>query len=166
MPIIDIVIAAAIVTSVIVGIIRGFVKEAISIATLLLAIWLALFFGPSIGSISESWIESPDLQDWFGRTLIFLIVLALGGLLGWGLAKLVRMSALGGVDRMAGSIFGAIRGVLLAALVILVGEFAELDDNRWWYQSKMIPHLYVVADWIQDMAPKGYELLAPVEELI
>jgi hypothetical protein len=80
MPIIDIVIAVAIAISVIVGIIRGFVKEAISIAALLVAIWAALFFGPSVGGISESWIASRDLQMWFGRILVFAVILSIGGL--------------------------------------------------------------------------------------
>ena len=82
MPIIDIVIAVAIAISVIVGIVRGFVKEAISVASLLVAIWAALFFGPGIGEISDSWISSPDIQAWFGRILVFAVVLSVGGLLG------------------------------------------------------------------------------------
>ncbi len=64
MPIIDILIAVAIVISVIVGVIRGFVKESISIAALLVAIWAALYFGPEVGDISDSWIASEELQGW------------------------------------------------------------------------------------------------------
>jgi len=71
MPIIDILIAVAVVISVIVGIIRGFVKEAISLAALLVAIWAALYFGPSVGEISDSWISSQELKAWFGRVLVF-----------------------------------------------------------------------------------------------
>ena len=75
MPIIDIVIAVAIAISVVVGIIRGFVKEAISIAALLIAIWAALFFGPRVGDISDSWLSSEELQMWFGRILVFAVIL-------------------------------------------------------------------------------------------
>jgi membrane protein required for colicin V production len=67
MPIIDILIAVAILVSVVVGIFRGFVKEAISIAALLVAIWAALYFGPEAGDISENWFKSEELQMWFGR---------------------------------------------------------------------------------------------------
>ena len=73
MPIIDILIAVAVVISVIVGIIRGFVKEAISMAALLVAIWAALYFGPSVGEISDSWISSQELKAWFGRVLVFAV---------------------------------------------------------------------------------------------
>jgi membrane protein required for colicin V production len=166
MPIIDIVIAVAIAISVVVGIIRGFVKEAISIAALLVAIWAALFFGPAVGGVSESWIASQDLQVWFGRILVFAVILSIGGLLGWGISKLVRLSVLSGMDRLAGAVFGAARGILLAALFILGGEFAGFNNDDWWQRSIFIPHLESVAEWIKVMAPQGYEILVPEQEMI
>ena len=166
MPIIDILIAVAIAISVIVGIVRGFVKEAISIASLLVAIWAALYFGPGIGEISDSWISSEDLQVWFGRILVFAVILSIGGLLSWGVSKLVRLSVLSGMDRLAGSMFGALRGILLAALFILGGQFAGFDNDTWWQRSILIPHLEAVSEWIKVMAPQGYEILVPGEETI
>lgn len=164
MPIIDILIAVAIIISVIVGIMRGFVKEAISIASLLLAIWAALYFGPSVGDVSDSWLGSEGAQMWFGRILVFAVVLAIGGLVGWGISKIVRMSALGGVDRFFGAMFGSVRGILLVALAVIGGEYAGFSGDGWWQESRLIPRLYVVADWIKIMAPKGFELLTPDED--
>jgi len=166
MPIIDIVIVIAIAISVVVGIIRGFVKEAISIAALLVAIWAALYFGPAVGEISDSWISSIELQMWFGRILVFAVILSIGGLLGWGISKLVRLSVLSGVDRLAGSVFGAARGILLAALFVLGGQFAGFSNDDWWQNSISIPYLEQVADWIRVMAPQGYEILVPEQEMI
>jgi len=166
MPIIDILIAVAVIISVIVGIIRGFVKEAISMAALLVAIWAALYFGPSVGEISDSWISSQELKAWFGRVLVFAVILSIGGLLGWGISKLVRLSVLSGMDRLAGSAFGAGRGILLAALFVLGGEFAGFDNDPWWQKSILIPHLEVVAEWIEVMAPQGYEILVTEPEMI
>ena len=163
MPIIDIIIAVAIAISVIVGAVRGFVKEAISIVALLVAIWAALYFGPGVGDVSDSWIGSEELQTWFGRILVFAIILSVGGLLGWGISKLVRLSVLSGIDRLVGAAFGAARGILLAALAVLAGQFAGFGNDDWWLHSKTIPYLEVVADWIKVMAPQGYELLIPDE---
>jgi membrane protein required for colicin V production len=166
MPIIDIVIIVAVTISVIIGIVRGFVKEAISIAALLVAIWAALYFGPSVGQVSESWIASQELQVWFGRILVFAVILSIGGLLGWGISKLVRLSILSGMDRLAGAVFGAARGLLLVALLVLAGEFAGFSNDEWWQRSLLIPYLEQVAEWIKVMAPQGYEILVPEEELI
>ena len=163
MPIIDIIIAVALAASIIIGFVRGFVKESISIATLVIAIWAALYFGPAVGEISQSWLNSVELQVWFGRILVFAIILSIGGLLGWGISKLVRLSVLSGLDRFMGSLFGMLRGVLLVALLVIGGQFSGFDNDDWWQQSRLLPHFAVVADWIKVMAPVGYELIVPDE---
>ncbi len=163
MPVIDILIAIAVIISIVVGFIRGFVKEAMSIASLLIAIWAALYFGPAVGDVSESWLRSEELQMWFGRVLVFAIILSIGGLLGWGISKLVRLSVLSGIDRLLGCLFGTLRGILFLAIFIIGGQFAGFDNDDWWLQSRLIPHFEVVADWIKLMAPQGYELLVPDE---
>lgn len=164
MPIIDIIIAAALLLSIVVGLMRGFVKEAISIAALLIAIWASLYFGPAVGDVSSSWLSSEELQMWFGRILVFTIILSVGGLLSWGISKLVRMSVLSGMDRFLGSLFGIVRGILLLAVFIIGGQFAGFDNDDWWLHSRLIPHVEVVADWIKVMAPRGLELLMPDDE--
>jgi len=163
MPIIDIIIAVALVTSIVIGFVRGFVKESISIATLVIAIWAALYFGPAVGKVSQSWLSGEELQTWFGRILVFAIILSIGGLLGWGISKLVRLSVLSGFDRLLGSLFGALRGILLVALFVIGGQFSGFDNDDWWLKSRLLPHVEVVADWIKVMAPKGYELIIPDE---
>ncbi len=159
MPIADIVIAVAVAISVVVGFMRGFIKEAISITSLLIAIWAALHFGHNVGGISEGWLSSEELQIWFGRFLIFIVILAIGGLLGWGISKIIRLSALSGADRAFGVIFGFCRGVVLLAVFIIGGEFGGFDNDNWWRKSRLIPYGDHVADWIRVMAPKGVEIL-------
>lgn len=161
MPIIDIVIVIAILISVVIGLVRGFIKEAISLAALLLAIWAALYLGPAVGTAMASWLESAELQMWFGRVLVFAVLLSIGGLLGWGLSKLIRLSILSGMDRFLGSLFGFVRGILLIAVVIIIGQFSDLDEAGWWKSSLLVPHLETVADWIKVMAPQGYDLITP-----
>lgn len=161
MPIADIVIAVAIVISIVVGIFRGFVKEALSIVTLLVAIWAAMNFGADAGHLSESWLGSDGLQLWFGRILVFVVVLAIGGLLGWGISKIVRLSILSGTDRALGGVFGFCRGAVLVAVFVIGGQLAGFDKDYWWQTSRLIPYGTYVADWIRVMAPKGVEMLRP-----
>jgi membrane protein required for colicin V production len=163
MPIADIVIAIAIVISVAVGIFRGFVKEAISIVSLLVAIWAAMNFGAYAGRWSENWVGSEGMQLWIGRILIFVVVLAVGGLIGWGFSKLVRLSALDGTDRSLGALFGFGRGALLLGVFVIGGQLASFDQDEWWKNSRLIPYGNTVADWIRVMAPRGVELLRDME---
>lgn len=161
MPIADVLIAIVVTISVLIGFVRGFVKEAISIASLLIAIWAAMFMGPRVGTLSSEWLSSPGAQMWFGRVLVFVVILTVGGLLGWGLSKLVRWSILSGVDRVLGTAFGLCRSVLLIGLAVIGGQFADFDRDQWWQRSVLIPYGEFVADWISVMAPKGLELLQP-----
>ncbi len=163
MPVIDIIIVIAIIISVIIGLLRGFVKEAIAIAALLFAIWAALYLGPALGKAMAGWLDSEEMQMWFGRIFLFAVIVSLGALLSWGLSKLIRLSLLAGMDRFLGSVFGFARAVLLVGLAILAGQYVGFDNDDWWHNSILIPHLQVVADWINVMAPQGYELLTPEE---
>ena len=161
MPVIDIAITVVVLVSIGVGFARGLVKEAMSIASLLVAVWAAFNFGAEVGTLSNSWLSSPELQLWFGRILLFIVILMLGGLLGWGVAKLVRLSVLSGTDRVLGMIFGLARGAVLIAVVVIAGQYAEFDDNGWWEESVLIPYAEFVADWLLFMAPVGLELIQP-----
>jgi membrane protein required for colicin V production len=164
MPIADVVIAVAVLISVAVGIFRGFVKEAISIVTLLVALWAAMNFGAYAGRWSESWIESEGIQLWVGRTLVFVVILAIGGLVGWMFSRLVRLSALNGTDRSLGALFGFGRGALLLGVFVIGGQLASFDRDQWWQNSRLIPYGAKVADWIRVMAPKGVDMLQKDEE--
>jgi membrane protein required for colicin V production len=152
MPVIDIIIVIAIIISVIIGLLRGFVKEAIAIAALLFAIWAA-----------AGWLDSEEMQVWFGRIFLFAVIVSLGALVSWGLSKLVRVSLLAGMDRFLGSVFGLARAVLLVGLAVLAGQYAGFDNDDWWLDSMLIPRFEVVASWINVMAPQGYDLLTPDE---
>jgi membrane protein required for colicin V production len=161
MPVADVVIAIVVVISVTVGIFRGFVKEALSVATLLIAAWAAMNFGADAGRFGEVWISSEGLQVWFGRILVFVAILAVGGLLGWGISRLVRLSILSGTDRALGGLFGFCRGALLIGVFIIGGQLASFDRDAWWQSSRLIPYGTIVADWIRNMAPKGFDLFKP-----
>ncbi|MDJ0939230.1 MAG: CvpA family protein [Woeseiaceae bacterium] len=161
MPFIDIIIAVAIIVSIVVGFVRGIVKEGVSIGALVFAIWGALYFGPVIGGIAKGWLSAEEARVWLGRIVVFTIILSLGGLASWGLSKVIRVSVLSGIDRMAGSLFGALRGILFAAIFVLIGEFAGFSNDEWWADSHLIPHFAVVADWVEEFAPKGLDMITP-----
>lgn len=163
MTIVDFVIIVAVLASVVVGVIRGIVREAIAIAALLIAIWAALHLGPYAGGWLGGSMGSSELELWAGRFLVFIIILAIGGLTGWGVSKIVRMAGLSGTDRYLGGLFGMLRAVVLIGLFVLLGRYAAFDAETWWLESELIPYAETVADWIDVMAPKGLEILQPDE---
>jgi membrane protein required for colicin V production len=163
MTMVDFVIIVAVLASVVVGVIRGIVREAIAMAALLLAIWAALHLGPYAGGWLGGSMGSTEIELWAGRGLVFIIILALGGLAGWGISKIVRLAGLTGTDRYLGGLFGLLRAVVLAGLFALLGRYAAFDVENWWLESRLIPYAETVADWIEVMAPKGMDMLQPDE---
>jgi membrane protein required for colicin V production len=159
MPIADIVISVTVSISVVVGFMRGFVKETISIFSLLIAIWTSMHFGYEAGILSASWISAAELQLLFGRILIFIAILAIGSLLGWGISKIIRLSILSGMDRILGAIFGFGRSAILIAIFIIGGQLASFNNDDWWLKSRLLPYGSYVAAWIRVIAPKGIDLL-------
>lgn len=165
MTIVDLLIIVMIFASVVLGAIRGIVRETIAIAALLLAIWAALHLGPYAGAWLGGSLGSSEIEMWAGRFLVFIIILALGALAGWGVSKIIRMAGLTGTDRSLGGLFGLARAIVLIGLFVLLGRYAAFDAKAWWLESRLIPYAEDVADWIEVMAPKGMEMLRP-EELI
>jgi membrane protein required for colicin V production len=159
MEIVDIIILFATLVSVIIGWLRGLVRESMSIAALLIAIWAAMRLGPFAGGWLGGTLDSTELQLWAGRFLVFIVILAVGAFLGWGVSKIVHLSGLSGTDRALGGVFGLIRAALLVGVFVLGGRYAGFDAELWWLESRIIPYGEYIADWIIEMAPRGMEML-------
>ena len=159
MDIIDIIILFATLVSVVIGWLRGLVREALAIAALLIAIWAAMRLGPFAGGWLGGTIDSTEFQMWAGRFLVFVVILAVGAFLGWGVSKIVHLSGLSGTDRALGAVFGLIRAALLVGVFVLGGRYAGFDAELWWLESRIIPYGEYIADWIIEMAPRGMEML-------
>ena len=65
------------------------------------------------------------------------------------------------MDRMLGALFGFGRALLLVGVFILGGRFAGFDNDTWWSDSILIAQLDFLADWIEEMAPEGLDMLTP-----
>ena len=63
----------------------------------------------------------------------------------------------------AASISADCRGIVLVAVFIIGGQYASFDQDNWWRESRFIPYVSQVSDWLRVMAPKGMEMLQPPE---
>lgn len=145
--------------SVLVGVFRGFIKEAISVGSLLIAVWAAFHFAPSGESLLGEWIESAALRIWVARIAIFALVLMLGGLAGFLIARFANQVGMSGADRLLGVLFGLTRGAILCGLIVIVGPYLSLDKDDWWQQSKLLPTATRVAGAIAILAPRAYDYI-------
>jgi membrane protein required for colicin V production len=145
--------------SMLLGLFRGFVREAIALLAWLGVLWLAWRYAPLVEPLFRGAIDEP-MSTWAARTVIVISVLIVGWLLAAILSYFLRHSALSVmVDRLLGVLFGIVRGAVVIAVVVLLAQFAHLEQTKWWRTSKLLPYATECAGWIQTFAETGMEAL-------
>ena len=135
----DYVIIAAVLISALVGAARGLLREAIALVTWIVALIIAWHFADLIEPHLGGLLSTPTVKAWAARLIIVLAVVLIGALAGALANKFVRLSIFGGMDRLGGFAFGALRGLVLLGIFVVLGQLLRLDQDRWWRESHLIP---------------------------
>lgn len=151
----DYVIIAAVLISALVGVARGLLREAIALVSWVVALILAWHFSdlvePHLGGV----LAAPAVKPWVARLIILMLVLLVGGLIGAAAAQFVRLSIFSGMDRAAGFAFGALRGLLLLGIFVMLGQLLNLDRDHWWRDSHLIPVGESIANGVRILVGEG-----------
>jgi membrane protein required for colicin V production len=151
----DYLIIGIIAVSASISLVSGFVRDAVSIVVWVAAFWLAIVFARPFSGLLARYIESAMLQVVIAFAVIFVGTLLLGALVGFLAGMLVGKTGLTGTDRAIGIVFGAARGLILAALLILALGLTRMPQEGWWRQSVMITWLqplvceFAVGEWMR-----------------
>ena len=152
MAIIDWVILIVIVLSVLSAAKTGLIVEVFSLAGLLLGLLLASWNYQRLTPWVTEWIHSLAAAE----ALAFLII-ALGVMIAAALAgRIVRWSVksigLGWADRIAGAVFGLVKGCALVTIAVMVMA-AFAPQATWVRQSRFAPGFLAVARSAAVVAP-------------
>lgn len=139
--------------STIVGLWRGFVVEVMSLAVWVAAFWLAFAFGDEAAALFEGTVQAPSARLFLGYAMLFVGALMVGGLATWLMGKLVKSTGLSGTDRLLGLVFGVLRGVALACVLVLVLGFTAMPRDPWWRESRLLPEFQRGAEWLRTWLP-------------
>ena len=146
--------------SMLLGFIRGFVREAIGVIAWLGGLWLAWRYAPAVEPLLAGRVGDPPVSTWAARTLIVLAVLIVGWIVAGLLSYLLRHSGLSiMVDRLLGLVTGFVRGAVVVAVFVLLGQFVQLTGTSWWKGSRLIPYASEAAGWLQSFAETGMSVL-------
>ena len=151
----DIVIIAIVMLSAMISLVRGFVREAFSLAIWVLAFWLSWSFFRDLEVPLREWIGSPTARLGIAFGLLMIATLTVGGLVNYLIIQLVERTGMSGTDRLIGMIFGAARGVLLVAVLVLLAGLTPLPTEPWWIESAMVGYFEELAYWLRDLLPPG-----------
>ena len=126
------------------GVFRGLLKEVCSLLGLLVGGFLAFRYQGPLGEVimdASGWPSQLSLVLAF--LALFLSSVVFFGLFGYLLSRFVKLVFLGGMNRVAGAIFGIIQGVLLLAVVLFAVSLRPLPKTiePVFLQSQLAPPL-------------------------
>jgi membrane protein required for colicin V production len=147
----DYLVIAGIVISAVVGALRGFLREAVALITWVAALFIAWHFSDLIEPHLGGLLASASVRVWAARTILVILILLLGTVIGVALSHFVRVSIFSGTDRFLGLLFGALRGLIVLGVFIILGQLLRLEDERWWRQSTLIPYGESIANGLRTL---------------
>lgn len=153
----DLIIIAILALSALLAFMRGFVREVLSIGAWVGAALATIYGFPLLQPFARKYIEVTLFADIAAGVSIFVVALIILTVLSHALAKNVRGSALGAVDRSLGLLFGLVRGAVLVCLAYLVMAWAIPQEDRpvWIAESRTLPLVQQGADLLLKILPES-----------
>jgi membrane protein required for colicin V production len=137
---------------------RGLVREVLGIAAWVGAGAAAFFSLPTMRTMVRTWFATPEWVDPVSFIIVFLIALIVLMLIVRAIGGIVRRSALGGVDRTLGLLFGLARGAAVVILAYIIGQMV-FPIERWpdaVLDARMLTPTYEAARWVRAQLPEPY----------
>ena len=129
---VDWILLAVLGLSFLLGVWRGIVQELLSLVGWVAAFYVSQIYAP----MAAAWLpmegSSQMLRYAAGFVVVFIAVLVATVLVSWVIKKLISAVGLGPLDRLLGSLFGLMRGVvILLAVTVLVGMTPMRETEGW-----------------------------------
>ena len=137
---------------------RGFVREVLGIGAWVGAVAAAILGLPTMRGIVREWFSKPDWVDPVSFIIVFLVSLIILMVVASILGRFVRRSALGGIDRTLGLVFGLARGAAVVIVAYILGQMV-FPIERWpdpVLKARTLTPTYEAARWVRDQLPEAY----------
>ncbi len=134
----DIALLAVLGLSAVFGAFRGLIREILSLLAWLVAGWAALRYHDGLAVHLAGAIDQDGIRRAVAFLLLFVSVLLSAALVNRLLSMLVHASRLGGVDRLLGFAFGALRGVIIGTVFVVLVDLTPLGESPAWDDSVVV----------------------------
>ena len=142
-------IVIVLVVSALFGVLRGFVKEALSLAAWIIGFWVALAHWQMLADKFDSMIESHNTAALLAFAALLFGTLLVGAIINHFIHKGLEKTGLEGLDRALGGLFGLVRGIAIAALLLMFAGMWHADRSDSWKRSRLVPYFGPVVKWMQ-----------------
>jgi membrane protein required for colicin V production len=149
------------------GIFRGLVKELSSIIGVLGGLYAAYAYYPLVAASLSKWVKNTGYQNILSCLVLFLGVYLIVSLIGVIIKYVMNIVFLGWTDRLCGAFLGTVKGLLLAAILILVLTTFLPKNASILRDSVMTRNMMSVSATLVRAASKDMKLLfiAKMKEL-
>ncbi|MEC7120122.1 MAG: CvpA family protein [Pseudomonadota bacterium] len=136
----DILILLVVVLSIWRGFQLGLIRSVVSVVGWFVALYVGTHFAKPMSPFFVDWVSTPALQTAVAFVVLVLGVFVLARVVAALLVSMMQALALRPVERLAGAVFGALKGGLI--VLVLVSVLAPwLKTAAWWQQSHLVPEL-------------------------
>jgi membrane protein required for colicin V production len=139
------------------GVWRGLVFEMMSLAGWVVAYFAAPPLAPLVAELLPASMThglSPAVAHIVELAIAFFVVLIVWSLASRLVKMLIQASPLSPLDRLGGASFGALRGVFIALLLVLVIGASPLAQSATWKASRAAPVLVGVLHEVAPLLPE------------
>lgn len=138
---------------------RGLTREVLSLATWAGSAALAVWMWQIHPEIARGYVKETLVADVATIVVTFIVSLIVLHLLTMRIADFVVDSKIGPLDRSLGFVFGALRGIFIAAVIVIFGTWLQLDRALpdWYSESKSLPLLNQFGDGLIAALPDDLE---------
>jgi membrane protein required for colicin V production len=148
--------------SAVLAMVRGFSREVLSIVSWGAAAFAAFAFYKQGAPYIQPYVEKQLFADLASGAIIFLVVLIVVTLITMRIADMIIDSRIGPLDRTLGFVFGAARGILIAAVAVwFLGFFIGGREIAWIDNAKSKPFLDSIAQSLVNMLPEDLDFKLP-----
>lgn len=160
---VDMAVIGVLLISGIIAFARGFVRELLSIAAFIAAALATLWAFRPTQEVVSSMVQPEWLSGVIVAVGVFLIVYVAVTLVTHSVTKLIhRNDRVGFFDRTLGFVFGLARGLVLAALALIIYNAAIPSEQwpDWLTRSQTYPLVNKTAQALQELAPESARIAA------
>jgi membrane protein required for colicin V production len=153
--------SAVLLLSLLVGAVRGLVHEVLSLMSWVAGFLLAQWFAPTVGH----WLPMTGANDMIryaaGFLMVFICVMLLTGLMSFVLKKALSSVGLRPVDRVLGSLFGGMRGLIIVWAATVVVSMTPLKTSDWWQESQAVALSIESLQRVKPLLPQDFAQYIP-----
>jgi membrane protein required for colicin V production len=157
----DAAIVLVLAVSAVLAFMRGFVREMLHILAWIGATLVAVYGFSLLQPVMKKYLQPDLLANLVAAGGLFVLSLIVLIFVAASIAKKVKESDIGAVDRSLGFIFGLARGLLILALAYLVlVQFLppkRKDQPEWVTASRGLPYVRAGATYLTKLAPELFE---------